>query len=127
MKKNLILFTCMISGAAYATCPTGTVSLNVSGAHLAESCGDFHEIGTIPAYASLALTPIAAMSCSAGQYMDTTNTCVDCPSWTVGDTTVDSTSPSMNLLGISSCYVASGTTGTDASGSWSLVSDCNYE
>lgn len=60
-------------------------------------------------------------SCYAGYYLDGEN-CVRCPSsGGIYGTTVDG-----NTGDITSCYIPSGTTSSDTSGSFSYTADCHY-
>lgn len=66
-------------------------------------------------------TPPLVVSCSAGQYMDTSQLlkrCKDCPS---PGTSAD------NAVGITSCYIPSGYTGSDGTGSYKYAANCYYK
>ena len=65
--------------------------------------------------------PPLVLSCPAGQYMDTSQllkTCRDCPS--PGTSASGST-------GITSCYIPSGYTGSDGTGSYKYAANCYYK
>ena len=65
--------------------------------------------------------PPLVLSCPAGQYMDTSQlfkTCKDCPS--PGTSASGST-------GITSCYIPSGYTGSDGTGSYKYAANCYYK
>ncbi len=135
MKKIFVVFCCMISGMAFASCPSGFISISETGPYLSKTCGTGDALlDSVLECSSATTTPVCVASssvpktCSAGSYFEaSTNTCVTCPVATIGGVTVGSTSPSENDLGITSCYVASGTSKTDVSGTWTLIGNCNYE
>lgn len=70
-------------------------------------------------------------SCAAGYYLTTSGvgvslngTCTECPTSSDGATT---TSVANNTGGITSCYIKSGTSFSDAQGSGTYTGDCYYK
>ena len=73
------------------------------------------------AYGACTATTKDYSSCNSGYYLallGSTSSCLSCPS--PGSESDGGTS------GISGCYIPSGTTGTDGSGSYTYSGDCYY-
>lgn len=69
------------------------------------------------AYADCTVSGTKYYACKPGYYLSSGN-CVRCPN---SGTTVDN-----NTGGITSCYIPSGTTGSDGTGSFKYTSNCYY-
>ncbi len=72
---------------------------------------------TFSAYAEPTLNVCVLDSCATGYYKNT-SVCSSC--------VAPGTSSDHNAGGITSCYIPSGTTGSDSTGTYVYVSNCNY-
>lgn len=83
------------------------------------------------AYAACSVSETGYTSCKPGYYFQSKwnndlGNCVQCPSVTKSDgTTVYGSSADRNTLGISSCYIPTGTY-KDSTGIYSITSSCYY-
>ena len=75
----------------------------------------FSVIGTAKAEVTLGVCTLE--SCATGYYLDST-VCTACVS--------PGTSADYNTGGITSCYIASGTSFTDTTGTYAYATDCHY-